>query len=72
MYFPTSVALHMLFPLPGMLFLLLASRANSYSILLNKTIYLFIHLFRLLWVLVAARGIFVAACGIFSCGMWDL
>ena len=24
------------------------------------------------WVLVAAHGIFTAACGIFSCGMWDL
>ena len=31
--------------------------------------YLFIWLCQ---VLVAARGIFVAACGIFSCSMWDL
>ena len=32
-------------------------------------IYLFIWLCR---VLAVARGIFVAACGIFRCGIWDL
>ena len=35
--------------------------------------YLFIYLFIWLhWVFTAARGISVAACGIFSCGMRDL
>ena len=40
---------------------------------------IFIYLFKLRWVLVAAceifvvvYGIFIAACGLFSCGMWDL
>ena len=31
--------------------------------------FLNIYLFSLRWVLVAARGIFVVACGIFSCGI---
>ena len=35
-------------------------------------IYLFIYLAWLHQVLVAAHGIIVAVCGIFSCGMWDL
>ena len=39
------------------------------SVIKKKKNYLFIRLCR---VLVAARGFFVAACGIFSCGVWDL
>ena len=37
-----------------------------------KNIYLFIYLFWLRQALVAAHGISVATCGIFSCGMRDL
>ena len=39
---------------------------------IHTYIHLFIYLFRLCWVLVVARRIFVATCRIFSCGMWDL
>ena len=49
-----------------------ARYSDSYVIYLFKNIYLFIYLFMLHQVLVEAHDIFVVACGIFSCGIWDL
>ena len=58
------------------------STVPSHSVFILLFIYLFLNIYLFIWlrrVLVAARGSFVAACGIFSCsirtlscGMWDL
>ena len=52
----------------GLLSLLMVSFVEQKFLIFKN--YLFIYLLWLRRVLIAARGVFIVACGVFSCSMW--